>query len=72
MYLGFDSELEAVEEAENGQEGLRMTRRFRPDVVLMDLLVLVIPSGEPPEEALASVRRLHCVVLGQGGDRARP
>ena len=45
MYLGLDPELEA---ATNGQETLRMARQFRPDVVLMDLLMRVIPSGEPP------------------------
>ncbi len=42
VYLRLDPALEVVEEAINSQEALRMARWFRPDVVLMDLLVLVI------------------------------
>lgn len=42
MFLALDSDLEVVGEASNGAEGLELVRKFRPDVVLMDLLMPVM------------------------------
>jgi DNA-binding NarL/FixJ family response regulator len=39
MFLALDDELEVVAEAADGEEALRLARQFRPDVVLMDLLM---------------------------------
>lgn len=39
MFLGLDPELDVIGEAGNGDEAVRLTRRLRPDVVLMDLLM---------------------------------
>jgi DNA-binding NarL/FixJ family response regulator len=42
MFLGLDPDLEVVGEAENGEEGIHLTRELRPDVILMDLLMPVM------------------------------
>jgi DNA-binding NarL/FixJ family response regulator len=39
MFLGLDPELEIVGEAATGKEAVELARRFKPDVVLMDLLM---------------------------------
>jgi two-component system, NarL family, response regulator LiaR len=53
MFLGSDPDLEIVGEASNGAEALEMTRRLRPDVVLMDLLMPVMDGIA----ATAAIRR---------------
>ncbi len=42
MYLGFDSTLEIVGEASNGEEALEQAAKLQPDVVLMDLIMPVM------------------------------
>src|SRR5215208_4927931 len=42
MFLSLDPELEVVGEAANGEEALRMTRKLKPNVVLMDLVMPVM------------------------------
>jgi DNA-binding NarL/FixJ family response regulator len=45
-FLELDPDLEVVGEASNGEEAVDMTRRFEPDVVLMDLLMPVMDGIE--------------------------
>ncbi len=42
MFLGLDPELEVIGEAADGAEAVRMARQLKPDVVLMDMLMLVM------------------------------
>jgi DNA-binding NarL/FixJ family response regulator len=39
MFLALDDALEVIGEAANGVEAITMTRRFKPDVVVMDLIM---------------------------------
>lgn len=50
MVLDLDPELEVVGEAENGEEALRLARRLKPDVVLMDLVMPVMDGIEATGE----------------------
>jgi DNA-binding NarL/FixJ family response regulator len=51
-YLQVDPELEVVGEAENGAEAVRLARRLRPDVVLMDLIM-------PELDGIAATRQIR-------------
>lgn len=42
MFLGLDSDLEIIGEAENGAEAVKLARELQPDVVLMDMLMPVM------------------------------
>ncbi len=53
MFLGSDPELEIVEEARDGAEAVRLVRKLRPDVVLMDLIMPVMDGIS----AIAAIRR---------------
>ncbi|MBV9259397.1 MAG: response regulator transcription factor [Ktedonobacteraceae bacterium] len=53
MFLGRDPEIEIVDEATDGVEAFDKTRRLRPDVVVMDLLL----PGISGLEAISIIRR---------------
>jgi NarL family two-component system response regulator LiaR len=62
MFLGVDSDMEVVGEAENGAEAVELASKLCPDVVLMDMLMPVmdgvaaterIRSGLPDVEVIA-------------------
>jgi len=53
MVLDLDPDLEVVGEASNGEEALRLARRLKPDVVLMDLVM----PGMNGVEATGEIRR---------------
>ena len=40
-YIGVQPDLEVVDQAENGQEGVDMALKDRPDIILMDLVMPV-------------------------------
>jgi two-component system, NarL family, response regulator LiaR len=63
MVLELDPDLEVVGEASNGEEALRMARRLKPDVVLMDLLMPVMGGIEATGEIRREVPDTEVVAL---------
>ncbi len=63
MVLDLDPELEVVGEASNGEEALRLARRLKPDVVLMDLVMPVMDGVEATGEIRRELPETEVVAL---------
>jgi len=55
--------LEVVGEAENGEEAVELTRRLKPDVVLMDIRMPVIDGVEATRRITESVPSARIIIL---------
>ena len=56
-YIGVQPDLEVVDQAENGQEGVEMALKDRPDIILMDLVMPVKDGIETAEEIAKAIRQ---------------
>jgi two-component system, NarL family, response regulator LiaR len=63
MFLSRDPELEVVGEAATGEEAVRMARRLRPDVVLMDLLMPVMDGIAATESIRTELPDVEVIAL---------
>ena len=57
MYLARDPEFEVVGEAADGAQAVELTKRLRPDVVLMDLMM-------PVMDGIAAIQAIRAEVPG--------
>ncbi len=62
VVLEAEPDLEVVAEAENGQQAIELSRRLRPDVVLMDVRMPVL-------DGIAATRRIRAGAIADGGPR---
>jgi len=62
-FLELDPALEVVGEAENGEEAVKLARRFEPDVVLMDLLMPVMDGIEATRVIRRELPEVEVVAL---------
>lgn len=57
-------------EAENGQEGLEITQKIKPDLILLDIIMPVMDGLEMLKKLRESedTRKIKVVVLSNAGD----
>lgn len=75
MYrIKFEGEGYAVETAENGVLGLEMLEKFKPDIVLLDLMMPVMAGDEMLEKLRATTwgKSLKIIVLTNVGEQEIP
>jgi NarL family two-component system response regulator LiaR len=61
--LGTEPDIEVVGEASNGEEGIRLAEEYRPDVVLMDLVMDGMDGIETTKRLLKVVPDCKVIVL---------
>lgn len=61
--LGTEDDLEVVGEASNGKDGIRLAKEYKPDVVLMDLVMDGMDGIETTRKLLAEVPSCKVIVL---------
>ncbi|WP_155286727.1 response regulator [Lacticaseibacillus zhaodongensis] len=62
-YLGVQDDLEVAGEAENGQEGLDMALKLRPDVILMDLVMPKMNGVDATKKILKAWPAARVIIL---------
>ena len=61
--FGFQKDFTVVAEARNGEEAIRLAKRHRPDVVVMDLVMPVKDGVEATREIVADVPTARILIL---------
>lgn len=62
-YLGVQDDMEVAGEAENGQEGLDMALKLRPDVILMDLVMPKMNGVDATKKILKAWPAARVIIL---------
>ncbi|MDU5710111.1 MAG: response regulator transcription factor [Lacticaseibacillus rhamnosus] len=70
-YIGVQPDLEVVDQAENGQEGVEMALKDRPDIILMDLVMPVKDGIEATKEILKAWPQARIIILTSFIDDAK-
>ncbi|RME85429.1 MAG: DNA-binding response regulator [Caldilineae bacterium] len=70
-FLTIQDDLELIAEARNGREAVQLCRHYRPDVVLMDLVLPDISGAEATRQILAQQPDVRIIALTSFHDEQR-
>lgn len=62
------SDMEVVDEANNGREALRLASQHRPDVVLMDIAMPELNGMEAVRQLAKDLPKVRCIILSMHAD----
>lgn len=67
--LDFESRIEVIGEASNGEEALDLTERFKPDVILMDINMPVMDGLKATEKISEQFPDIIVIIMSVQGER---
>jgi DNA-binding NarL/FixJ family response regulator len=63
MLINHESDMEAVAEAENGEVAVRLARKLRPDIILMDVKMPVMDGIEATRQIITEMPEMKILAL---------
>jgi DNA-binding NarL/FixJ family response regulator len=66
--LGAESDIEVVGEAQTGRQAVQLTKRLRPDVLVMDIAMPLLNGLEATRRILKAVPATRVLILSAHGD----
>lgn len=71
LLLDFEEDIEVVGEAADGREALRLAKKLRPDVVVMDISMPVLGGVEATRQICQELTSTHVLVVSAAPDETQ-
>lgn len=71
LLLDFEEDIEVVAEAADGREALRLAKKLKPDVVVMDIAMPVLGGVEATRQICRELTSTHVLVVSAAPDEAQ-
>ncbi len=71
LLLDFEEDIEVVAEAADGREALRLAKKLKPDVVVMDIAMPVLGGVEATRQICRELSSTHVLVVSAAPDEAQ-
>ena len=70
ILLAVEEDIKVVGEAENGQEAVQMVKKYRPEIVVMDVAMPVLNGFEAAQQILKAFPLTKVIILSAHSDEA--